>query len=122
MEDGHSYETSIERLQGFTDDPLLNHQVCIALVRTLWRSGPLGCFCKDHLVVNKDALEAEGVWDLLKAIGFKPCSCPEFTLYEVPEDDKWCLGNREGSFDTDRGWDDVEEWEDEDEVDEKAGV
>lgn len=78
--------------------------------------------CKDHIVVNKDRLGETEIWKLLTCIGFKPCTCPEFSLYEVDYDDQWCFGNREGSIETARGWDEGEEKDfvDEDE-DELAG-
>ena len=112
--EGNSFETSIERLQTFTDQPLLNHQVCVAVVRMLWHSGPLAVKCKDHLVVNR--LKTLEVLQLLRVIGLKECVCPEFNRHAAAPGDfvqKWCFGNREGSTETDRGWDDVEEEYDE---------
>ena len=113
-EHGHSFETKIERLEAFTDQKLLNYQVYTAVVHMLWHSGPLAVMCKDHLVVNKDALQGTEAWNLLRFIGFKPCACPEFGLFETAYEDTWCFGNREGTIDTDGGWDDVEEEEDDD--------
>lgn len=80
----------------------------------LWCSMPLGVLCKDHLVANKDALEEDGTWDLLRCIGFKPCACPEFSLHGGPDNDTWCFGNREGTAETDQ---EPEEFEEEEEVD-----
>lgn len=123
VEHGESFETSIEQLEGLTNEPLLNQQVCVAVVRMLWYSGPLEMLCKDHIVVNKDRLGGTEVWKLLTCIGFKPCNCPEFSLYEVDYDDQWCLGNREGSIETARGWEEGEEKDfvDDEDEDELAG-
>ena len=107
---GYSFETSIEDLQGLSNDDLLNHQVCIALVRMLWHSGPLRRHCQDHLIVNKTNLERRGVWDLMRLIGFKPCNCQEFSIFEGSYD-VCCLGNREGSAETEAGFDEAEEAE-----------
>ncbi len=76
----------------------------------LWNSGPLKVGCQDHLVVNTEKLKETAVWELLKVIGFKACSCPEFSLYEERYD-VWCFGNRDGTLETARGAD--LEWEDE---------
>ena len=69
--------------------------------------------CKDHLVMNKDTLQSNEVWALLRFIGFNPCNCPEFSHDEASEE-KWCFGNRDGTIDTDRGWDEDEENVDDD--------
>ena len=75
--------------------------------------------CRDHLVANKSALEAEekeegggGLWALLTCIGFSPCECAEYS-HRNASDRQWCFGNREGTAHTDRGWGDKFE-EDED--------
>lgn len=83
-------------------------------MRMLWRLGPLGILCKDHLVANKDALEEDEVWHLLRCIGFKPCACPEFILYADSDYDKWCFGNREGTSETNQEADEVKAEDDDD--------
>lgn len=54
--------------------------------------------------MNKNTLQINEVWTLLRFIGFNPCNCPEFSHDEAP-DEKWCFGNRGGTADTARGWD-----------------
>ena len=71
--------------------------------------------CKDHLVMNKNTLERNEAWALLRFIGFNPCNGPEFSHDEASEE-KWCFGNRDGTADTDRGWDEDEEDDDDDDV------
>lgn len=108
VEAGCSQETSIEVLDLFTNDSLLQYQVCIAIVRMLWHVEPLARLCQDHLVVDSNMLVRSEMYEMLRLIGFKQCNCIEFGL-NGESYEKWCFGNRTGTAETDTSWHNFEQ-------------